>query len=307
MQVEKELSGYSPAQNTVLTIGVFDGVHLGHKHLISHLKEIARSQNLLSGVITFKQHPESIMKTGTLTPVLTSIDEKLDLLGKEGVDIIVALSFTPELAHLSARQFVSLLKKQLNMEWLVIGPDFALGQDRQGDPAALKALGKELGFGVTSVSPAKINGETASSTAIRESLAQGDMEKAYRLYGRYFSLESSVVSGECRGRTLGFPTANLDIDIKHAIPADGIYATLAYIDDKKYRSVTNIGLRPTFGDNKRTIEVYVLDYEGDLYGKIIRIEFIKRLRNEKKFDSTEELKKQISEDIKQSMETFVKL
>lgn len=298
MLVEKELAEFSPKKDTVLTIGVFDGVHLGHKYLISQLKEQARQRNRLSGVVTFRQHPQEVLSPQAGLPYLTSLAEKVSLLKNEGLDIVVALTFDHDLAKLSARQFVTLLKKYLRMVGLVIGPDFALGRGRRGDAEALRRLGKEMGFTVTVVSPVKVNGEVVSSTAIRQALARGDMTKVVRLIGRSFSLQGAVTTGVGRGSQLGFPTANLEVDAKRAIPADGVYATWAHIDGQAYQSMTNIGWRPTFGGPGRTIETYILDYRDNLYGRELKIDIIERLRDEKRFASAEELKKQIAEDIK---------
>lgn len=299
MQVEEELAGLSPEKDMLLTIGVFDGVHLGHKYLLSRLTERARQQDLLSGVATFRQHPQEVLSPQTELPFLTDLAERTNLLKSEGVEAIVTLSFTGELARLGARQFVGLLKKHLRMRGLVIGPDFTLGRDQEGNVDNLITLGQEMGFTVTVVPPVMVNGEVVSSTAIRKALANGDIKKVLDLAGRPFSLSGRVTSGAGRGLELGFPTANLAVAPEQALPADGVYATLAYIDGKTYQSMTNIGGQPTFGDNQRTVEVYVLDYHGDLYGHELKIDVMERLRGERKFDTIDKLKKQIAEDIKQ--------
>lgn len=299
MQVEKELAGQSPEKDTLLTIGVFDGVHLGHQYLISQLTKHAREQNLLSGVVTFRQHPQEIMSPQTGLPFLTDLDQRINLLKKEGVDAIFALSFTTELARLSAREFVGLLKRYLRMRGLVIGHDFALGQNREGDETVLRKLGKEMDFSVKVVRAKLVNEELVSSTAIRKALANGDMKRVHRLIGRNFGFGGGVVTGAHRGKELGFPTANIEVNPGQALPPDGVYATWAYIDGQAYPSMTNIGQRPTFGNNERTVEVYVLDYQSNLYGHEISIDLIDRLRDEKKFNSVQELKDQIAEDIKQ--------
>ena len=185
------------------------------------------------------------------------------------------------------------------MRGLVIGPDFALGQGREGNTDALRTLGREMDFSVAVIPPLVIKGEVVSSTAIRDALANGDMERVHNLIGRPFSLHGRVIPGERRGKELGFPTANLDINSEQALPADGIYVTWAYINNEAYPSVTNIGQRPTFGGGERTVEVYILDYHGDLYGHELKIDIVERLRNEKQFDTVDELKKQMAEDIKQ--------
>jgi len=299
MQIDEELARLSPEKDTLLTIGVFDGVHLGHKHLLSQLTEEAKRRNLLSGVVTFRQRPRQVLSSRSKLSLLTDLDRRIDLLKSEGVEVIAILSFTSELAQLSASQFVSLLKKYLRMKGLVIGPDFALGRNREGNIDTLRKLGEDMNFTVTVIPPAMINGEVVSSTAIRKALADGDTKRAVSLIGRPFSLYSQVITGVGRGAKLGFPTANLAIDSKQALPADGVYATWAYIDGKAYPSMTNIGKRPTFGDNKRIVEVYVLDYLNNLYGRELKIDIIERLRGEKRFDNAEELKRQIAEDIKQ--------
>lgn len=299
MQVEEELAESSPEKDMLLTIGVFDGVHLGHKYLISQLTKHARQQHLLSGVVTFRQHPQEVLSPRTNLPFLTNLTEKVNLLKNEGVDAVITLSFTQELAQLSAGQFVGLLKKYLRMRGLLIGTDFVLGRNREGNADALRTLGQDMNFSVEVIPPARVNGEVVSSTAIRNALADGDMERVISLIGRPFSLQGRVTTGTGRGLKLGFPTANLDIDPKQALPAEGVYATWAYIDEQAYQSVTNIGRRPTFDGNGRTVEVYILDYYGDLYGRQLKIDIIKRLRSEKRFDSVEELKKQIARDIKQ--------
>jgi len=299
MQIEEELARLQPEKDTLLTIGVFDGVHLGHKYLLSQLTRQARERNLLSGVVTFNQHPQEVLLPQTRLPFLTNLAQRAELIKNEGVETIITLSFTTELAQLSARQFAGLLQKYLRMRGLVLGPDFALGRGREGDTIALSALGKDMGFTVTTVPPVTINGEVASSTAVRNALANGDMKKVLKLTGRPFSLNGRVTKGTSRGIELGFPTANLDIDPGQALPADGVYATWAHVEGKLYKSMTNIGKNPTFGSSQRTIEIYILDYHGDLYGHNLTIDIAERLRGEKQFSTTEELKKQIAEDIKQ--------
>lgn len=297
--VEEELAKFPPKRDTLLTVGVFDGVHLGHKYLISKLLEEARQKDLLSGVVTFYQHPEELLSPRTKLPFLTDVEERISLLESEGVDVVVPLSFTAELAQLSARQFVSLLQKYLRMRGMVVGSDFALGKGRGGDTNTLRKLGKDMNFSVTVVRPLVVNGEVVSSTEVREALADGDMRKVRELAGRPFSLQGKVVTGAGRGVGLGFPTANLDISSEHALPPDGVYASWAHIDGKAYQSMTNIGQCPTFGGGERNVEAYLVDYRGDLYGRELKIDIVARLRDEKKFDTVEALKKQVAEDVRQ--------
>jgi len=300
MQIEAELAGFTPRQETVLTIGVLDGVHLGHQELIGYLRRQAMARDYLPGVVTFRNHPLDVLSPHTHLPRLTSLEERTRLLQGLGIELIVPLSFTPDLAQLAAGDFVALLQKYLKMRGLVIGPDFALGRGREGDVSALHSLGKERGFWVDVIPPKVINGEVVSSTSIRQALAKGDMSKVKRLLGRPYALTGQVGHGAGRGRQLGFPTANLEINSRQALPADGIYATRAYVAGHTYPSVTNIGTRPTFGEGQRTVEVYLLDFEGALYTQELRLELIERLRAEKRFSNPEELKAQISRDVEQA-------
>ena len=300
MLVEEELARVSPEKDTLLTIGVFDGVHLGHKYLISKLKKSAEQENLLSGVVTFRQHPVEVLAPETLLPYLTNCEEKVELLKAEGVDIVIPLTFTPELSNLTAREFTGLLKKHLRMRGLVVGPDFTLGKDREGNISVLRELGREMGFSVMMIAAMNFFGEEVSSTAIRKYLQEGDLKNVSKLLGRTFSLQGVVVRGEGRGRTLGFPTANLEVDSVQSLLSEGVYATWTHIGDKKYPSVTNIGKRPTFGSNGRTVETYIIDFDGDLYGRELRIDIVDLLRKETKFKNIDELKHQILDDIEKA-------
>jgi riboflavin kinase/FMN adenylyltransferase len=294
--IEQELARLVPQGETLLTIGVFDGVHAGHHYLLNRLKERAREEGLLGGVVTFDPHPQWVLHRDQL-PWLSTLEERVYRLRQREIDFVAVISFTPEVAKLHARQFVYLLKKYLKMRVLMIGPDFALGRGRAGDSTLLSALGKELGFTVETVPPFTIDGEVVSSTLIRQSLAQGDMAKVTKLMGHPFDLLGEVVPGEKRGQLLGFPTANLHMQPQQALPGNGVYATIAQVDGKRFPSATSIGTRPTFGNGARTVEVHLLDYQGDLYGKQIKTEFVWKLRNEQCFASSEQLKSQMKEDI----------
>jgi riboflavin kinase/FMN adenylyltransferase len=295
--LEKELSGLSPTRGTLVSVGVFDGLHLGHRTLISELVQQARSKNLLSAVITFKKHPMALLDPGEAVPSLTSLTERIRLLKEMGVDIVITLTFSHELAELGAQSFVLLLQGHLKMQGMILGWDFALGRHREGSLETLHDLGKKLGFSTKVVGPVKYGEEVISSTTIRRALSGGEIEKANAMLGRPYSLEGSVVTGEGRGTLLGYPTANLDLDPVQALPSDGIYATLAYFDGRTYPSATFIGRRPTFGGAERTVEVQVLDFTGNLYRKNIKIDIIERLRGVEKFPDAASLKEQIEKDI----------
>ncbi len=297
MGIEQELVNIAPERETLLTVGVFDGIHAGHRYLIKRLNQRAQERGLLSGVVTFNPHPQSVLHLHSPLPWLSSLEDRIKSLRELGVGLVAVLSFTPEVAQLSAREFVALLKKYLKMNSLIIGPDFALGRKREGDANLLGSLGQEMGFNMEVMCPFTVNGEIVSSSLIRQALAQGDMMKVERLMGRYFTLSAKVISTDKRGRVLGFPTANLDIKPGQALPNNGVYGTITGVDGKQFASATNIGTRPTFGDSEKTVETHLLAYEGDLYGKELEVKFICKLRDEKRFASPEELKIQIEEDV----------
>ena len=301
MLVEEELAGALPQRDTALTIGVFDGVHLGHESLVHRLEERAAAEGLATGVVTFRRHPRLVLSRESGLTYLTSLEERVRLLHALGVDHVVTLSFTPELAQLRARDFVELLSRYLRMRALVVGPDFALGHDREGGIAALRALGEELGFTVEMVPPIAQDEEVVSSTAIRVALSRGDVPKVSRLLGRRFTLSGHVTKGDQRGKKLGFPTANLVPDPEQALPPDGVYVTRAFLHQVPYQAVTNIGVRPTFGDGKRVVEVHILDFpERDLYGEDLRVELVDRLRGEVRFSGPDELVAQMKADVERS-------
>ena len=300
MLVEEELSRAVPERDTALTIGVFDGVHLGHRVLIAKLNEKAAAEGLMSGVVTFQQHPRLVFSPQSRITCLTGLQERIRLLESLGAAHIVTLSFTPELSQLSAREFTLLLKRYLRMRGLVIGPDFALGKGREGDAQALKALGEELDFTVEVVPPRVWQGEVVSSTAIRGALSQGDIMKVNQLLGRRFTLTGQVSKGDTRGKSLGFPTANIIPDQDQALPADGVYAAHASFSERVYQAVINIGFRPTFNGDRRLVEAHLLDFAGDLYGHALKIELVERLRGEERFSSAEKLKVQMVRDVAQA-------
>ena len=255
---------------------------------------------MLSGVVTFKAHPQSVLSPQDKLPWLNSLEDRIKLIQSLGVELIAILPFTRKLAQFNAREFITLLKTYLKMRGLIIGPDFALGKGREGSADTLRTLGQELDFTVEVIPPVILNGQVISSTNIRQALAQGDVERIIKLTGRHFNLTAQVIPGAERGRTLGFPTANLNIKSEQALPHRGVYATVTYIGHTPHLSVTNIGTRPTFGGGKTTVEVHLLGYEGQLYRQKLNIEFIARLRDEKRFNAADELKAQISRDVERA-------
>jgi riboflavin kinase/FMN adenylyltransferase len=300
MEIEQELANIAPQGETLLTIGVFDGVHAGHRYLLEKLHQRAAEENLLSGVVTFNPHPQSVLHPHSQLPWLSDVEDRIRSLQESGINIVAVLTFTPKVAQLSAREFMLLLKKHLKMRGIMVGPDFALGRGGEGNINLLRALGHEMKFSVEVLPPFTIDGEVVSSTLIRRALAQGDMRKVEKLMGRYFHLRGRVITSDKRGRVLGFPTANLDMNPQQALPDNGIYATIAQVDGKQFPSATNIGIRPTFGEGGKTVETHLLNYAGDLYHKEIMVKFVQKLRDEQRFASPEELKAQIRKDIRET-------
>ena len=303
MSFRQRLDRVSPERETVITIGVFDGVHRGHAHLLQHLISAAGT-TYQPTVITFANHPVTVLQPGRQVPLITTLERKEGLIREKGIDQIVSLEFTEELAKLSARDFVGLLQQKLLMKGLVIGSDFALGRDREGNSARLAELGEELGYSVEIVEPLLLDGLLVKSRVIRQRLNDGEVSVSNHLLGRTFSLAGPVVTGDKRGRTLGFPTANVNVSKTMAHPADGIYATWALVDGERRPSATSIGVRPTFGLTERLVEVYILDFDGDLYGRKLEVEFVDKLRDQETFSSLEALVEQINRDVANARETL---
>lgn len=299
MSFRQRLAKVASELETVVTVGVFDGVHLGHRHLLRRLGELAGPDKLPT-VITFSNRPTTVLRPGTEVKYLTTPKQRSDLLRQAGAGLVVCLEFTQELSELSAQDFASLLTSSLKMKGFVLGPDSALGHNREGDFDRMTSLGRELGFWVETVEPLDNGGEPVKSRTIREAVSQGDISNCNRLLGRKFSLTGEVVVGNRQGRKLGFPTANLACSSDLLLPADAIYATWAIIDDITHPSATSIGIRPTFGLTQRVVEVHILDFDGDLYGKEIQVEFVARLRGQERFQDVDQLVAQIQRDVNQA-------
>jgi riboflavin kinase/FMN adenylyltransferase len=281
---------------TSATIGNFDGVHTGHKRILSAVKETAGKKGLSSCVITFHPHPQKVLQNIEI-PLLMPIRERLRLLENEGIDFVACYTFTKDMSKITAKDFISeILIGKLKVKHLIIGPDFSFGRKREGNADLLKAMGKAYDFETSVVGPVFIDNEVVSSSAIRNFLREGDAKKAARFLGYFYYIEGQVTEGEKRGRQIGYPTANLDTDWD-ILPKTGVYATRAYIDGNKLDSITNIGYRPTFGSHKLLIETHIFDFNSDIYGKRLRLEFIERIRDEKRFESVDALASEIRKDV----------
>ena len=297
MHLEAELAALSPKRGSLITIGVFDGVHIGHQALLCRLVENARSRGLLSIAVTFRQHPEQLLAPQKKFSLIEAPDDKIERIRDTGVDMTLILDFDRELADHDAESFVALLRRYLNMNGMVLGWDFALGRSREGSLLKLEELGKELDFSMEVVGAVMLNGEIVSSTAIRQALSAGDIDRANAMLGRPFSLQGEVVKGSHRGTELGFPTANLDIPENISLPADGVYAARVQLGAKSLPAAVFIGRRPTFGGIERIVEAHIMDYTGNLYGRRLKTDIISRMRGELKFENIEALKSQIERDV----------
>lgn len=289
-----------------VSIGMFDGVHRGHQAILRPMAEKAHAAGASAVAITFYPAPRAILSPDIPYQYLCTQEEEAELMESMGIDILITLPFTMELAKTSAEDFMIRATRFLSMRELWVGTDFALGAGRKGNVLALKLLGSEDSFSVTVIPDVEENGEKISSTRIRSLLASGDMDTTTRLLGRYYTVNGIVSHGDKRGRTIGFPTANLSAWSNKLIPAGGVYACWAHVNEKTYPAVTNIGVRPTFefAPVVPRIEAHLLGFDGDIYGQNLRLEFISRLRAEKKFSSIQELIQQIQIDIQSAEAVF---
>lgn len=287
--------GDSLASRSVVAVGVFDGVHLGHHRLLHQLLEMASTLQSAATVVTFNNHPQLVLR-GEAPPLLVSVPHRLLLLRRAGVQRVVLLEFNTEVRDLTPRDFATVvLQQSLHSRGLLLGYDSALGRDREGTPQKFRELGAELGFEVHTGSPFEVDATAVSSTEIRSAIARGDLDLAQRYLGRFPSALGQVVHGDDRGKSLGYPTANVEAEVA-VMPPEGVYAVEAIIDDSVHLAVANLGPRPTF-DKPPGLEVHLLDYTGDLYGRQLEVVFRKRLRDVRKFADVEQLCAQIGLDV----------
>jgi len=290
-----------------LTIGSFDGVHRGHQEIIRKLTAEAHKHRASAVVLTFYPHPATVVRGRDFPFYLTTPDEKAELLSNLGVDIVITHPFDRDLAATPAREFMKMVYHHLGLRHLQVGYDFALGRNREGNAQTLAEIGKDLDYSVEQINPFEFDGQIVSSSRIRFLLGAGQIKDVSQLLNRNYTVSGPVILGDQRGRTIGFPTANLDIWQMRAIPAAGVYVCRAIVDGITYNAVTNIGVRPTFEARPvpPRVEAHLLDFQGDLYGKSIILEFITRLRGEQRFASVDDLIIQIHRDVKATREALV--
>ena len=289
-----------PFAYAVITVGNFDGVHIGHQGLLKEVKKRADKMSGTSIVLTFEPHPLKVLKEKKI-PLITPFERKIELIEKLGIDVVICLPFTREFSKVSAREFVEeILLKKIGMREIVVGYDYTFGHKREGNIDLLKKLGDELGFKVCILGPILVDNMIVSSTRIRNLIMEGELEKVKTLLNRYYQVSGEVIAGHDRGgRLLGFPTANLKL-VNEVFPKNGVYVVEVIYNNKVYGGVTNIGFKPTFGNDVLSVETHILDFDQNIYGKKIKLNFIKRLRNEKRFSSIEALAAQIKRDIEEA-------
>ena len=282
---------------SAVALGVFDGVHLGHRAILGAAVAHARATGSPAVACTFEPHPLEVLQPDRAPLPITTLDERLELIAACGVDESVVLAFTRELAHMEPEAFVKdVLVDRLAARQVVVGFNHRFGRAARGDAALLRDLGARGGFGVDVIEPLTVDGVPVSSTAIRAALGRGDLEAAVRMLGRPYTLPGKVVAGAGRGRTLGFPTANIAPD-RPVLVAPGVYACTIEVAGQPRRAVVNVGVRPTFDEKTLAIEAYLLDFSGDLYGQTVRLTFRSRVREERRFSSVDALRAQIAADV----------
>jgi riboflavin kinase/FMN adenylyltransferase len=302
MEIIRNLEGFGHPTAPVVALGNFDGVHVGHQAILKAASTRARALKGTAFALTFDPLPAKVLAPERAPRMIMTGDDKAELLRTSGIDGVIVLTFTLELSRLSPREFArEYLRKRIDARAVVVGHNVSFGHDRAGDSSTMVALGQELGFEAIVVGPVKLDDFEVSSTCLRETIAAGDLKQAARMLGRYHFLTGPVVHGRERGRTIGFPTANLQPRTE-CLPPDGVYATRTVLPDGTYQSITNIGMRPTFAEPERSFETHIFDFDHDLYDQEIRLELVERIRPERKFASGQELAAQIASDLKRAKE-----
>lgn len=294
MQIIRQ-SGSVPFRRTVVALGNFDGLHIAHMSIIKKCHDYARVHDLKCGVLLFTEHTKCTVSNAAV-PIITPEHQKLKLLEKADIDFVYMRDFDKEFMRLTPEQFVRRLIDTCHCEAVCVGYDYRFGHEAKGDVELLKKLAEKYGFSAIITDEIDYDGVAIKSTAIRSFVQAGSVSHAASMLGRPFSIEGMVVKGFQNGRKLGFPTANISYNKNMLLPHSGVYAGYTYIGNEKYKSVINVGNNPTFGADKITIESHILGFDGDIYNELVRVEFIKRLRGEKKFDSIDDLKNQINKD-----------
>jgi len=299
MKIFEDISACTDLKNPVLTLGMFDGVHIGHQAIIQKLNQIAREIGGESTLLTFEPHPRIVLgKDVNDLQLLTTLGEKISLLEKSGLDNLILHPFTKAFSQLGSKEFVeNLLCNEIGVHTIVIGYDHHFGKNREGNFEQLQELSSELNFNLVKLEEIKTDGLHISSTQIRNALLNGNIQFALKGLGRNYSITGKVVHGDKIGRTLGFPTANLEVEKYKLIPKDGVYLVKIHLQNEIHKGLLSIGTRPTVtNSNEKRVEVFIMDFDGEIYGEILTVELIQFIREDKKFGSIEELVEQMNKD-----------
>ena len=303
MIIIRRLEDLEPGPPSVVTVGVFDGVHIGHQTIMRIVRAAADERKSRAVAVTFDRMPEEVVSPKSVTPYITTLDQKLELIAAQGMDLAVVLPVEERILGMSAEQFVrNVLCRKLQTQQLVVGTNFVFGKGRSGNTELLRQMGQQCGFEVVGMSPIKLDGSLVSSTVIRRLISAGNIERANEMLGRAFALRGEVVHGEGIGTQLGFPTANIRVPDRQILPGNGVYATTVHLDAGKWIGAMNIGMRPTVGGRTTLVEVYIVGFSGNIYGRELRVEFHRRLREETRFADTDALKQQIRTDVQRIVE-----
>lgn len=296
MIIIKSINNIDNIYKSVITIGNFDGVHKGHQVLIKEAVQFANKRNIKSVVFTFDNHPANYFEKKHVKSIITN-NEKINRIKSLGVDILVIIPFDSYMTKISPIEFIKgVLIDKLGARKIIVGHDFTFARRKEGNTKLLKEMSFKYGFELEIVNPIKVNDIRVSSTYIRQLVAEGSVDKVNKYLGYHCEIKGNVIKGKQLGRTIGFPTANIEINDDLLIPNNGIYATKVYVHNDVYYGATNIGYNPTVNGDKLSIETNILEFDEDIYGQVIKIEFLERIRDEKKFNSLEELKAQLKKD-----------
>jgi riboflavin kinase / FMN adenylyltransferase len=306
MKTFKSLNNFDKFPNPVLTIGNYDGIHLGHRKIIERVKALAAEISGTSMLMTFDPHPLSVLKPDNHLGLITPVNIRKRLIAESGIDVLLLLPFSDEFRLTDPEIFVAdILVGKLGIKGLVVGYDFKFGRGGRGDTHILKHLSGQYGFSFESVEVITLNNEKIGSNRIRKLIMTGDVKRAEFFLGRPYAIEGRVLRGYGRGGDIGFPTINIETEFE-VIPKNGVYISEVEVDDKKYWSVTNIGYNPTFNNQEKSIETFILDFSDNLYGKDVSLYFYERIRNEIKFNNIDELKQRIGIDVQTARAYFGK-
>ena len=309
MEVVRNINKIVKDPNSIVTVGVFDGVHIAHQEILRRMKEEKLKTGARTVLVTFDPHPQEVLHPNEKFYILTTIDERIELLSDYDLDIIFVVNFTPEFSNITAEEFCKeIMLGRIGLRKVIVGYNHAFGKNREGNPEKLKGFGEKYGFEVELIPQLLVENNPVSSSKIRSILNEGNVRLASKLLGRYYFINGVVVKGSGRGKELGIPTANIEpISLRKLMPNNGVYVVRVTIDRKHYFGLMNIGYRPTFElDSERVAEVNIFDFDEEIYFKHIKVEFIDRLRDEMKFPTPRELVEQIERDKKDAVKLIEK-